>query len=182
MKIIAFSGSPNNDGITNTIINKILDIANENTHETLLISLNSLNINPCQACGYCKENELCDLDDDINKIHSELENADYIIIGSPIYFGEVTAQTKLFTDRFYSIYNNENRNIDGKKVILIYTQGNPDPKTYEEYVKNQKTSLYDFMNFDVVNTLIVAGVHSKEDLNQKKEIIKEIKNIAMRIA
>ncbi|OQD59032.1 flavodoxin-like protein [Methanobrevibacter arboriphilus JCM 13429 = DSM 1125] len=110
-----------------------------------------------------------------------MEDADYIIIGSPIYFGEVTAQTKLFTDRFYSIYNNKNRNVDGKKVILIYTQGNPDAKVYEEYTKNQKAFLYDFMNFDVVNTLIAAGIHSKEDLNQKNEILKEAENIAMRI-
>lgn len=182
MKIMAFSGSPNKEGSTNTIIKKILNTADENNHETVLVSLNSLNINPCQACGYCKENELCDLDDDINKIHKEMEDADYIIVGSPIYFGEVTAQTKLFTDRFYSIYNNENRNVDGKKVILIYTQGNPDTKAYEEYTKNQKAFLYGFMNFNVVNTLIAAGIHSKEDLNQKNEILKEAENIAMRIA
>lgn len=181
MKIIGFSGSPNKEGSTNTIINKILNIAEENDNETAFFSLNNLNINPCQACGYCKENESCDLDDDINKVHKEIEDADYIIIGSPIYFGEVTAQTKLFTDRFYGIYNNENRSVDGKKVILVYTQGNPDPKTYEEYTKGQRNFLYEFMNFDVVNTLVVGGIHSKEDLIEQEKIMKEVENIAMRI-
>jgi multimeric flavodoxin WrbA len=181
MKIIGFSGSPNKDGITNTIIKKILNKTEENNHETTFFSLNDLNINPCQDCGYCKENEICDLDDDVNNLHKEIESADYIIIGSPIYYGEVSAQTKLFTDRFYSIFNSKVKNFDGKKAILVYTQGNPDPKVYEPYTEHQKNYLYNFMNFDVVNTLLAAGIRSKEDLLQKEEILKEAENIAMRI-
>lgn len=181
MKILGFSGSPNKNGSTATLINKILNKAEENNHEINFYSLNDLNINPCQDCGYCKENEGCDLDDAMNNINNEIESADYIVVGSPIYYGEVSAQTKLFTDRFYSVFNSKTRNFDGKKTILVYTQGNPDPKTYEPYSEHQKTYLYNFMGFDVVNTLLAAGIHSKEDLLEKEEIIKEAENIAMRI-
>lgn len=181
MKILGFSGSPNKDGSTATLINKILNKAEENSHITNFYSLNDLNINPCQDCGYCKENERCDLDDDMNQLNEEIESSDYIVVGSPIYYGEVSAQTKLFTDRFFSIFNSKTRNFDGKKAILIYSQGNPDPKTYESYSEHQKNFLYNFMGFDVVNTLLAAGVHSKEDLLEKEEIIKEAENIGMRI-
>jgi len=181
MKIIGFSGSPNKNGSTSTLVNKILNKADENNHDTTFYSLNDLNINPCQDCGYCKENESCDLDDDMNQLNKEIENSDYIVVGSPIYYGEVSAQTKLFTDRFFSVFNSKTRSFDGKKAILIYAQGDPDPKTYEAYSKHQKEHLYNFMNFDVVNTLIVPGLHSKEDLLKKEEIIKEVENIAMKI-
>lgn len=181
MKVIGFSGSPNKNGSTSTIINKILNKTEENNHDTAFYSLNDLNINPCQDCGYCKENENCDLDDDMNNLHNEIKNADYVIIGSPIYYGEVSSQTKLFTDRFYSVFNSKTKNFDDKKVILVYTHGNPNPTTYESYAKHQKDHLYNFMNFDVVNILIAAGIHSKEDLLQKEEIIKEAENIALRM-
>jgi len=182
MKIIGFSGSPNKNGSTATLVNKILNKADKNDgNDTTFYSLNDLDINPCQDCGYCKENEGCDLDDDMNHLNKEIEESDYIIVGSPIYYGEVSAQTKLFTDRFFSVFNSKTRNFDGKKVILIYTHGNPDPTTYEPYSKHQKTYLYNFMGFDVVDTLLAAGVHSKEDLLEKEEIMNEAENIAMRI-
>jgi len=181
MKITGFSGSPNRNGSTATLVNKILNTADENNHDTKFYSLNDLNINPCQDCGHCKENEACDLDDDMNQLNKEIEESDYIIIGSPIYYGEVSSQTKLFTDRFFSVYNSKTRDFDGKKAILIYTQGNPNPKTYESYTQHQKEFLYNFMNFDVMNTLVAAGIHSKEDLLEKEEILKEAENIAMRI-
>jgi multimeric flavodoxin WrbA len=177
MKILGFSGSPNKNGSTATLVNKVLNIAEENDHETSFYALNDLNINPCQDCGHCKENEGCDLDDEMNSLNKKIEESDYVVIGSPIYYGEVSAQTKLFTDRFFSVFNSKTRDFDGKKAVLIYTQGNPDPAIYQNYTDHQKTYLYNLMNFDVVNTLVAAGIHSKEDLLEKEEIIKEAEDI-----
>ena len=181
MKIVGFSGSPRKNGSTNALIERILKKAEDNDHNTRMYYLNDYDINPCQACKYCAENEGCDLDDDINELHKALDNADYVIIGSPIYYGEVSAQTKLFTDRFYSIFNSKIKNFKGKKAILIYTQANPDPKTYETYIEHEKKFLYEFMDFNVVNTFTVAGLNSKDDLFEKEEILKEADNIGMKI-
>ncbi|MDR2966731.1 MAG: flavodoxin family protein [Methanobacteriaceae archaeon] len=181
MKIVGFSGSPRKNGSTNALIKRILKKAEDNDHDTSMCYLNDFNINPCQACDYCKENEGCDLDDDINELHKLLDNADYVIIGSPIYYGEVSAQTKLFTDRFYSIFNSKTKNFKGKKAILIYTQTNPDPKVYEAYSEHEKKYLYEFMDFDVVDILIAAGVNSKDDLFEKEEILNKADAIGMNI-
>ncbi len=181
MKIIGFSGSPRKNGSTTTLIKRILKKAEENNHETSICYLNDFNINPCQACNYCSENEGCDLDDDMKDLHETLDKADLAIIGSPIYYGQFSAQTKLFTDRFYSVFNSKTRNFNDKKAILIYTQGNPDPKIYEAFVEHVKKYLYELMGFNVVNTFIASGLHSKEELLQKKEILNEADKIGMRI-
>jgi len=177
MKVISFSGSPRKNGSINELIKRISKKAQENDHNTSIYYLNDLNINPCQACKYCAENEGCDLDDDMNNLYNELEYSDIVVIASPIYYGEVSAQTKLFTDRFYSIFNSKTKSFKGKKVVLIYTQGNPDSKIYEEYVSHQKKFLYEFMDFEVISTLIAAGINSKQDLLEKEEILSEIDNI-----
>ena len=181
MNIVGFSGSPRKNGSTNALIKRILKKAEDNDHKTKMYYLNDFNINPCQACKYCSENEGCDLDDDINELHKALDNADYVVIGSPIYYGAVTAQTKLFTDRFYSIFNSKTKNFKGKKAILVYTQANPDPKTYEAYTQHEKKFLYEFMDFDVVKILIAAGLDSKDALFEKEEILNEADNIGMEI-
>ncbi|MDR0900730.1 MAG: flavodoxin family protein [Methanobrevibacter sp.] len=181
MKIVGFSGSPRKDGSTNTLIKRIFKKAEDNDYETNIFYLNDMNINPCQACGYCKENEGCDLDDAMKNLYEEIENADYIIIGSPIYYGEVSAQTKLFTDRFYSIFNSKTKNLDNKKVILVYSQGNPDPQTYIKYIRHQNKFLYEFMGFDVIDTLIASGINSKEELLKNQEILEKADEISAKI-
>jgi len=181
MKIIGFSGSPRKNGSTNALMKRILKKAEANDHDTSMYHLNDFNINPCQACRYCSENEGCDLDDEVNKLHKVLCNADYVIIGSPIYFGEVSAQTKLFTDRFFSIFNSKTKTLEGKKAILVYTQGDPNPELYEDYIEHVKKHLYEFLGFEVLNVLIAAGISSKDELFAKEEIVSEADNIGMNI-
>jgi len=181
MMVVGFSGSPRKNGSTNALIKRILKKAEENDHKTSMYHLNDFNINPCQACKYCRENEGCDLDDDINNLHKILDDANYVIVGSPIYYGEVSAQTKLFTDRFYSIFNSEKKNFKGKKIILIYTQADPDSTNYEAYTEHQKKYLYEFMDFEVENILIAAGLSSKDDLFENEEILNKADDIGMKI-
>jgi multimeric flavodoxin WrbA len=70
-----------------------------------LVSLAGLNINPCDSCDRCwKENVECVIDDDIRWIIKEMEKADAIILGSPCYWGMVSAQLKMLLDRSVSIY------------------------------------------------------------------------------
>jgi len=181
MKITGFSGSPRKDGSTNTLVKRILKNAEENDYETAFFSLNNLDINPCQACSYCAEENGCDLDDDMNDILNEIKSSEYVVIGSPVYFGQSSAQTRLFTDRFYSIYNNKSENFKGKKAILVYTQGDSNPELYEQYFNHEKEHFYEFVGFDVVNTLIAPGVHSKEELLKNEELLNEADNILMEI-
>lgn len=181
MKIIGFSGSPRKDGSTNTLIKRILKNAEENDHETTFFSLNNLNINPCQACSYCEEDNGCDLDDDMNNLLEEIRSADYVIIGSPVYFGQASAQTRLFTDRFYSIYKSPSKDFNGIKAIIIYTQGNPDSKAYESYFNHEKEFLYELAGFDVVKSFVASGLHSKEDLLENKELLNEVDNFSLKI-
>ena len=181
MKILGIIGSPRKNGTVSEIVEKIADEAEESGHDVNVYSINSLNIHPCQACYYCKDNDGCDLDDDMVNIYNELYDCDLLVIGSPIYFGEVTAQTKLFTDRLYGIYNNKKRGFKDKKAILIYVYGNPDENVYDEYISNQKKFLYEFLGFEVVETIILPGTPEKKYYLNNQELIEKIKEIGSNI-
>ncbi|MDR1036131.1 MAG: flavodoxin family protein [Deltaproteobacteria bacterium] len=91
----------------------------------------------CQACQSCKgKTEACVLKDDIAPLLSTCAAADVIVLASPVYIGEITAQLKLFIDRTYSWFlpdfhtNPEPGRLKGKKALLVFTQGNPDASTY----------------------------------------------------
>ncbi|MGL4669906.1 MAG: flavodoxin family protein [Methanobacteriaceae archaeon] len=182
MNVTGFIGSPNENGTTDFLVSKILEISEKNGHNTSKYNLNSLNIGSCQACRFCAENNYCKIEDDMKKMYDQLDTADVIIVGSPIYYGQVTAQTKLFTDRFYCVFNS-NKSFKGKKAILVYTQGNSDTSAYEEYTNHDTRYLYEFMDLEVIGKLIAGGLHGIEELTgdkiskEKKEIIKEAEKL-----
>ncbi|MEM1540117.1 MAG: flavodoxin family protein [Candidatus Bathyarchaeia archaeon] len=102
MYVVGISGSPRKEGNTAILVREVLKHLKG---EKRFISLSGLNINPCDSCDMCwKENVECVIDDDIRWIIREMEKADVIILGSPCYWGMVSAQLKMLIDRTVSIY------------------------------------------------------------------------------
>lgn len=99
VKIVGIMGSPREDGNTAYLVKTALKSAEEAGADTELINIASMNIEPCIACDICKNIGECGIYDDMRVIIKKLQDADGIIIGSPVYFGSITSQLKMFMDR-----------------------------------------------------------------------------------
>jgi len=102
MKVIAFNGSPRAKGNTHAALAEVLKEIKSEGIETELVQIGAKDVAGCKACGACgrKRNEQCINDDDeINEWIQMIKGADGIVIGSPTYFGCMSAQTKAFIDR-----------------------------------------------------------------------------------
>jgi multimeric flavodoxin WrbA len=66
--------------------------------------LHGMNLQPCRACNGCRRKaaEGCVVADDMPALHARLRAADALLIASPVYWFTVSAQTKLFIDRWYA--------------------------------------------------------------------------------
>jgi multimeric flavodoxin WrbA len=101
MHILGISGSPREKGNTEIIVKEALEGARLAGATVEFIGLSGKCIEGCRACPQCGEKGKCCIDDDMQAIYPKLAAADAIIIGSPIYFGMITGQTKTFLDRTY---------------------------------------------------------------------------------
>jgi multimeric flavodoxin WrbA len=99
MNIVGFSGSATGGSSTDILIQAVLEGASAPHVKGRLIRLNERQIMPCQACGRSPEPEFCYFNDGMTELYNLMDKADAIILGSPIYFDSVSAQTKLFIDR-----------------------------------------------------------------------------------
>ncbi|TET33797.1 MAG: flavodoxin family protein [Planctomycetota bacterium] len=102
MKVIAFNGSPRKDGNTFRLLNYVLDELKNEGIETELHQLGGRNLHGCIACYKCAERKdrSCSVKtDDMNECIEKMIEADGIIIGSPTYFSNVTAEVKALIDR-----------------------------------------------------------------------------------
>lgn len=102
MNAIAVNGSPRPKGNTYTLLQTVLEELKKHGIQTHMIQAGARDIHGCIACGRCREgdNMQCAFDDDIvNESLHAIKEADILILGSPVYFGGVTAQMKAFIDR-----------------------------------------------------------------------------------
>lgn len=101
MLVLGISGSPREGGNTEIMVKEALEGARLVGAEIEFISLAGKRICGCEACAECGSTGKCVIDDDMQPIYPRMVAADAIIIGSPIYFGMISAQTKAVLDRTY---------------------------------------------------------------------------------
>jgi len=102
MKVIAFNGSPRKGGYTAILINTVLGELQQEGVETELFQLAGKKIRGCRACFKCFQNRdrHCSVRNDVlNECIDKMIEADGIILGSPTYFADVTAEMKALIDR-----------------------------------------------------------------------------------
>ncbi len=99
MKICGLIGSPKKKGNVDLLVSRILEGAQTRGTYTYKLYLNELKIKPCQSCGVDPYPGYCIYEDDMDEVYKLLETCDVIVLGSPIYFDSVSAQTKLMIDR-----------------------------------------------------------------------------------
>ena len=109
-KVVAFNGSPRPEGNTRLLIGQVLQELEKEGITTELVQVGGKKIRGCTACMKCFENRdrRCIFDDDIvNDCIGKMAGADGIILGSPVYFTDVTAEMKALIDRagFVSMAN-----------------------------------------------------------------------------
>ncbi|MCJ7521879.1 MAG: flavodoxin family protein [Dehalococcoidia bacterium] len=131
MYVLALNGSPRKNSTTAKLLKKALEGAASQGAETEFIQLNQLSMKGCQGCFGCKKRGgksygKCIQRDDMTLLYEKIEQADAFFLGSPIYFGTITAPAKAFVERLYPYLNYRDLSSNFPKKIntgLIYTMG-----------------------------------------------------------
>ncbi|OPX85464.1 MAG: 2-amino-4-deoxychorismate dehydrogenase [Pelotomaculum sp. PtaB.Bin104] len=118
MKVVAFNGSPNNNGNTYTALKMVAQELEKENIEVQIIHVGDKAVRGCIACRKCakEQNERCAITSDpVNDWIQEMKNADGIILGSPVHYSAVAGTMKSFLDRAFFVAS-ANGNIFRHKV------------------------------------------------------------------
>jgi multimeric flavodoxin WrbA len=122
MKILALIGSPRKNGNTSVMVNFLIEKLDSTQFIVETCRLYDYQIGPCIDCRGCKKHELvCIVKDDMQSLYPKIEDAEIIIIGTPIYWFGPSAQTKLMLDRLRPYFGSQK--LAGKKSALLLPAG-----------------------------------------------------------
>jgi multimeric flavodoxin WrbA len=134
MKIIAINGSPRKNWNTSKLLQQALSGAAAQGAETELIHLYDLQFRGCVSCFACKRkgkaNGQCVMKDDLSPVLESISECDALLLGSPIYYGNITSGMAAFIERLLfsnMTYNSGERSTFRGKVAtgFIYTMNVP---------------------------------------------------------
>lgn len=104
-KVLIISSSPRKDGNSETLCKEFERGALENSNNSVeIVHLRDKNINYCLGCYACTSLGHCFQEDDLNNIAKKMEEADVIVLASPVYFYSMSGQLKVFIDRIVQNY------------------------------------------------------------------------------
>lgn len=102
MKILLINGSPKKEGNTFIALHEVQKTLEADGIETELIHVGNKSVRGCVACGRCKQIGKCTFDDIVNEVAPKFEEADGIVVGSPVYYASPNGTVLSFLDRLFS--------------------------------------------------------------------------------
>lgn len=111
IKVLAVSTSPRKKKNTQELVEAALSGCQSTGAETELICVSDLEMKPCIGCKVCQKTGKCHIKDGIAAVLKKMVEADVILIGSPVFFYNITAQCKMIIDRSHAV-----QPLNGNKV------------------------------------------------------------------
>jgi len=122
LKVLGIVCSPRKEGNTEILVHEVLNGAKEAGSEVEILGISELKIVPCDHCEVCRKTGECHFKDDMQKVYKKLLAADGIVIGSPVYFWSMSAQTKILMDRTYALTHSK-QNLKNKVGAAVVATG-----------------------------------------------------------
>jgi len=198
MDILGINGSPRIGGNTDVLLDRVLEGARKAGAAAEKITLSNLTFSPClecetpkgrevpRECEELKNNGCCVLEDDMRLIYKKIKDSDALIVASPIFFGSVSAQTKMMIDRFQCAWRTKyilKKDLfrKRKKGAFISVSAS-DRKDFFDNAKMIIKNLFATINVEYKEELFCPGLEKKGDIIKYGDFLKKAYKLGQKIA
>lgn len=167
MNILVMNGSPRPNGNTAALVSAFSEGATEKGHSVTIVNVCQKKIAGCLACEYChtKGNGKCIQNDDMQEVYPVLEEAEMIVLASPVYYHNFTGQLQCVINRIYALDKPKNL----KKAALILSSGSDD--VYGGAIYEYQNSFLNYLKLENMGIFTAFDKQNKseEKLNELRE-------------
>ena len=163
MKVLILNGSPRVGGNTAIALDEMVKVFEKEGVETEVVFIGNKDIRGCIACGRCGEKGKCVFEDTVNELAPKFEEADGLVVASPVYYASANATLIACLDRlFYSTHFDKTMKV-GASVVVARRGGCA--ATYDELNK-----YFTISGMPVASSQYWNSVHGREKGEAKKDL------------
>ncbi len=156
MEVLGIIGSPRVNKNTVALVEKVLAGARKAGATTRALNVARMDVNPCMACDACRKTGNCVQRDEMQDIYEAIAVSRALVLGTPVYFDQVSAQAKAFIDRLYCYCENELGKVNfpaGFKAVVAITYEDSHPTRYDYILDWMKERLEHYHHIEVTEAL-----------------------------
>ncbi|WP_320176082.1 flavodoxin family protein [Maridesulfovibrio sp.] len=201
MKVTVVNGSARTKGNSHAIVNALCEGFAEGV-EVKSYELSKMKNSGCIGCMSCKGKiELCVIKDDLTPVYEEMHESDVLVLASPVYFGDVSGQAKIFIDRLYHLFTpdfhdgfdpeggvieekmrNYSRLKRGVKFVFITSQGAVMEGMYAD-IQGRYPLFFKYLGFDEVYSIRGLGDPlAFPEANRMEEALEQARELGRRLS
>ena len=173
MKVLFINGSPRANGNTSLAIKEMEKVFHEEGVETEVVTVGNKAIRGCSACATCAKTGKCVFDDEVNLTAPKFEEADGLVIASPVYYASANGTLISFLDRlFYSAHFDKTMKV-GASVAVARRAGTT--ATFDELNK-----YFTISSMPIASSNYWNEVHGREkgQVTEDKEGMQTLRTLA----
>lgn len=155
MKVLLLNGSPRNESNTEIALNEMIKVFKEENIDVEYIRIGNKEIKSCQACDSCSKKGKCIYDDCVNEIANIFEQADGLVIASPVYYASANGALISLLDRLFYSSKFDKRMKVGASVVCCRRGGAS--ATFDELNK-----YFTISGMPVVSSQYWNSIHGEE--------------------
>jgi len=160
MKIVILQGSPRKEGNTARLAGAFAEGASER-HEVEIFDIPEMKIGGCLGCNSCKDSGICAQKDEMQRIYFALNNADMLVLASPVYFYGLSSQLKACIDRLHNPIRDK---FHIHKAAILLSGGSSKPQIFDAILREWELCLEYFGIEDAGRVLIGGNTPSGEEM------------------
>jgi multimeric flavodoxin WrbA len=186
MHLIGINGSPRAGGNSDVLLDEALRGAAEHGVRTEKIFLNALKYVPCQECENVRDDGICGIRDDMEIVYAGIGEADAIVLASPIFFGGLSAQTKMMIDRFQCAWMVRRRlkreTVERSKTCAFISVQAGDRNDFFENARSIVRNWCATIDARYEGELFCAGVEAKGSARSRPDCMRAAFELGRRLA
>ncbi|NLA05491.1 MAG: flavodoxin family protein [Firmicutes bacterium] len=170
-KILAISASPRRNGNSELALRAFCHAAEENGISVELIRLQELRLEPCRGCELCEADGICVVKDKMQPLYEKVATVKGLVLATPIYYGSLSAQLKIFMDRFQSWWQAKYRlnrpfvHLDDGKIGYIISVGALQRPDFADNAVSIAKVFFHSINYNFGGNLSLQGLDRKGEIN-----------------
>ncbi|MCX7847212.1 MAG: flavodoxin family protein [bacterium] len=187
-QVVMVQGSPRAASVSSALAEEVGQVLKARRAHIMRVRLAELTYRGCIACMACKtSHEHCVVKDDLTEVLEAVRKAGILVLSSPVYFGDVTAQTKGFIDRMFSFLTPDfyespvkSRLGTGRTLVFVQTQGQPEEGAFADIFPRYKF-FFEWLGYSRCYLVRACGIETTADTPAYRAACEQARRVAAQL-
>jgi multimeric flavodoxin WrbA len=176
------NGSTRPGGNTDVLLERVVAGASDINLAPSVIELRSRQISNCIGCYQCLRISTCSFRDDMTEIRTLIDDADLLVLASPLYWCGVTGLMKIFIDRLFFYYHPDTKPlISGKKAVILTPMNQKNIEFESQLLVEFYKRLFKCLGVEIADMVFFSDIMGKGIVWERPEYLEQTYEIGTRL-